>query len=232
MHALRYPSAWTRRCLRDWKHLSEMLSPKRQAGGRIGSVPEQFVRLVRQETRKCAEFPFLSLVRLRIELQETMINHPCFGVLFELFGNPSQLPGKPEIVGIQQRNNLALRPCNTKVECGGLPAVRFVQIAYAGAVFLHALGRIVRRPIVNYQNLHPLCREVLGQNTLNSLFDKMPVVIRVDQDRNKGRPHLGPTHARHGFPSEPRAAPDRKPSRFLSGRVTFSRKNHAGSQMS
>ena len=85
---------------------------------------------------------------MRIQLPQSVVNHPCIRMLLELLRNSQQFSRKPVIIGIQQRDIFPASVPQSEIERRRLSSIRFPKIANLAAEFSHAFLGVVRRAII------------------------------------------------------------------------------------
>ncbi|HKM83052.1 MAG TPA: hypothetical protein VJY15_19100 [Candidatus Acidoferrum sp.] len=118
---------------------------------------------------------------------QAVVDHAEGWILPKGGANAGELAREKHVVGVKQRDDLAARLREPEIKGRGLSPIWLVETLDARTIFFDALGSVVSRAVIDYQDLNLLEGKILRENAINGLLDKAAVVIRRDQNRNQGR---------------------------------------------
>ena len=96
-----------------------------------------------------------------------------------------ELPGQKCVVRVEQRNELSASVCEAVIPGGGNAAIRLVQVANLRPVTLHDALRIVRRSVIDDDDLHVLI--ALAEHALDRRTDNAGAIVGRHDDTDHAR---------------------------------------------
>ncbi len=147
----------------------------------------EYLRQVDEGVRviECPQVSLLDDPPARIHRGHVGPDHPNVRVRAQHLYLRVELPGEKRIVRVEQRDELATSVREAVIPRGGDAAIRLVQVANLRPVALHDTLRIVRRSVIDDDDLHVLV--ALAEHALNCRADDAGAVVGRHDDADHAR---------------------------------------------
>src|SRR6266850_7609265 len=131
----------------------------------------------------------LVLIYARLPLAPGVIDHTYIRISLKGFHDTGELAAKEKVIRIEKGDDLAVGVCDAEVQSRGLASIWFVEVFNSRAIFFDALGCVIGRAVVNDDNLDFIEREILREDAIDGLLEKLAVVVGRNEDGDQGCGH-------------------------------------------